>query len=237
MAEEPAREQGSQEQPPARLCSSLELIQADLTSSKHLDVLPQGHLLPGRQGMELSFLQQESEGQPALSPPQGPAWELCSTILLRSIFITEVGGEHLDSISSWLDSSSQHLLSKSLHKLLSHSIFPSLLLPTAGFTPPWGVPPCRPPELAVTLEFRPGQCPEVTLLSVLISTCCKGPHPGKGHREECRAPELHSPLQGYGVQSAPRSQGCSPGEEMGLQVRRGRVTRTREVMGDARPPG
>lgn len=54
-------------------------------------------------------------------------------------------------------------------------------------------------ELAVTLEFRPGQCPEVTLLSVLNSTCCKEPHPGKGHREVCGmlSSELHSPLQGY----------------------------------------
>lgn len=41
---------------------------ADLPSSKHLDVLPQGHLLPGRQGMELSFLQQETEGQDQLCP-------------------------------------------------------------------------------------------------------------------------------------------------------------------------
>lgn len=162
MAEEPAREQGSQEQPPAWICSPLELIQADLTSTKHLDVLPQGHLLPGTQGIELSFLQQEIEGQPALSPPQSPDWELCSIILLRSILVTQVGGEHLDNISSWLGSSSQHLLTESLHKLLSHSTSPSLLLPTAGFTFPWGVPPCRPPELAVTLEFRPGQCPEVT---------------------------------------------------------------------------
>lgn len=141
--------------------------------------------------MELPFLKQETEGQAALSPPQGPAWELCSTILLRSILVTQVGGEHLDSISSWLGSSSQHLLSKSLHKLLSHSTSLSLLLPTAVFTSLWGVPPCRPPELAVTLELRPGQCPEVTPLSVLMSTCGKEPHPGKGHREE------YAELQGY----------------------------------------
>lgn len=144
-----------------------------------------------------------------LFPPQGPAWELCSTIPLRSILVTQVGGEHLDSISSWLGSSSQHLVSESLHKLLSHRTFPSLLLPAAGFTPPGGVPSCRPPELAVTLEFRPGQCPEVTLLSVLISTRCKEPHPGKGHRE------VHGMQSSQAPQPAPRLQGCSPGERQG----------------------
>lgn len=34
------------------------------------------------------------------------AWEVCRTIPLRSILVTQVGGEHLDSISSWLGSSS-----------------------------------------------------------------------------------------------------------------------------------
>lgn len=94
-----------------------------------------------------------------------------------------------------------------------------------------GCPPCRPPGLAVTLEFRPGQWPEVTLLSVLTSTCCKEPHPGKGHRE------VHGMQSSRAPQPAPRLQGCSPGEVMALQVRRGRVTQTSEVMGDARPPG
>lgn len=66
-----------------------------------------------------------------------------------------------------------------------------MLLPTAGFTSLWSVPACRPPELAVTPEFRPGQCPEVTLLSGLISTASKS-HTQEKDTGRCRNAELPS---------------------------------------------
>lgn len=71
MAEELAREQLPGTATNLALLSPRADSRAELPSSKHLDVLLQVHLLPGRQGRELSFLQQETEGQFQFCPHRG----------------------------------------------------------------------------------------------------------------------------------------------------------------------
>lgn len=165
----------------------------------------------------------------ALSPPQSPAWELCSTIPLKSIFVTQVGAEYLDSISSWLGSSSQHLSPKvSINSGATG-------LPSACFYPQQGSHLC-----GVSLHTDTAGCDTRvqarpmprgdTAISAQFNLLQRAT-PRERTQGGVWNAELGAP------QPAPRLQVCSPGEETGLQVRRGRVTPTSDVLGDARPPG
>lgn len=133
------------------------------------------HPLPGRLGTELFSLEEETKGQCQLLPrhrvqPEGctalPAW--------KAPLSPGAGGEHPASVSSWLGSSSQHLLSKSISIPATSSStthfrqgdFPWLAPTYSGVHFSVGCPTTQTTKaLTWTPEFRPGQCPQVTHLS------------------------------------------------------------------------
>lgn len=133
------------------------------------------HLLPGRQGAELSSLQEKTEGQCQLLPHHRVQTEGCTApSAWEAPLSPRVGGEHLAGISSWLGSSSQHPLSKSIPTPATSSSTTHLrqgdspwLAPThSGVRFSVGCPTTQTTQaLTWTLEFRPGQRPQVTELS------------------------------------------------------------------------
>lgn len=124
-----------------QLCSPLEQIQ-ELTCPLARIWMPclRAHLLPGRQGMEPSSLQEETEGQRQLLPHHSIQPESCvAPPAWKAPLLPRVGDEHLASISSWLGSSSQHLLSRSIsmpaifnHTPLSTQLSPACSYPQQG---------------------------------------------------------------------------------------------------------
>lgn len=73
------------------------------------------HLLPGSQGTELSSLQEETKGQRQLLPSHRTQPEGCTApSAWKAPLSPRAGGKHPAGISSQLDSSCQHLLSKSI---------------------------------------------------------------------------------------------------------------------------
>lgn len=130
------------------------------------------HLLPGRQGMEPSSLQ---EGQCQLLAHHSIQPESCVAPSARKAPLSpRVGDEHLASISSWLGSSSQHLLSRSIPtpaisssttRLCQYN-FPQYAPTHSRVHSSVGCPTMQMVKaLALKLEFRPGQRLQVTQLS------------------------------------------------------------------------
>lgn len=133
------------------------------------------HLLPGRQGTELSSLEEETKGQCQLLPHDRVQPEGCTApSAWKAPLSPGAGGEHPASVSSWLGSSSQHLLLKSISipatssstTYLRQGDFPWLAPAHSGVHFCVGCATTQTTQaLTWTPEFTPSQCLKVTHLS------------------------------------------------------------------------